>query len=595
MKKEVKKKEVKKKSTVDALLRMVKDLSAVRGWIVLIVLCAVGVIVCNVISPKLLGALVGDISDYSLYGGDATEFLSGLKQPIFCLLIVYACYGACSFGKTFLINHTTTNRITAGKRIQLSDKISRLPLSYLDKTTTGEMLSRVHNNVGTMGWNINQTIDVAVMGGLQILVMAVMMFSEHAGIATIIILLTPISATLSTVIAKRSTKEYDKLWNEYDKLYAFAEETFGGMETVKSFQMEKDRLQEYVNISKQLSKISKKANFLSSLVQPVVGFVNHLSFIVVCLLGGYLSVKGEMDVETVVTIVLYSKNFSTPLMLIANGFSSVQLLGSSAKKVYEFIDEEEMSVETREFPCTVRGDVKFEKVHFSYVEGKEVLKGLSLEALAGQKIAVVGPTGGGKTTLVNLLMRFYEPQQGKIYIDGEDISQVNREKLRENVSMVLQDTWLFEGTVAENIAYGKLGATREDVERAAKSAYADKFISLLPNGYDTVLSDATALSGGQKQLLTIARAFLSDKPILILDEATSDVDTRTEIYIQKAMDALQKQRTCFVIAHRLSTIVHADKILAVDKGEIVDIGRHEELLEKGGFYAQLWESQYANA
>ncbi len=588
------KREIKKKSAIWALCQMVKDLSAVWGWIALIFLCTVGVIACNVISPKLLGGLVGAISDYSLYGGDASAFLNSLKSPIFYLLIVYACYALCSFWKAFLINHTTTNRITAGKRIQLSDKISRLPLAYLDKTATGEMLSRVHNNVGTMGWNINQTIDVAIMGGLQIIVMTVMMLSEHAMIATIIILLTPISATLSTVIAKTSAKEYDKLWNEYDKLYAFAEETYGGMETVKSFGMEKDRLQAYTNISKQLSQISKKANFLSSLVQPIVAFVNHLSFIAVCFLGGYLSVKGEMDVETVVTLVFYSKNFSTPLMLIANGFSSVQLLGSSAKKVYEFLDEEEMSVETKDFPCAVCGNVKFERVYFSYTEGKEVLKGLSLEALAGQKIAIVGPTGGGKTTLVNLLMRFYEPQRGKIYIDGEDISQIDREKLRENVSMVLQDTWLFEGTVAENIAYGKFGATREDVERAAESAYADRFISLLPNGYDTVLSEATGLSGGQKQLLTIARAFLSNKPILILDEATSDVDTRTEIYIQKAMDELQKKRTCFVIAHRLSTIVHADKILAIDKGEIVDIGKHEELLAKGGFYAELWESQYAN-
>ena len=251
-------------------------------------------------------------------------------------------------------------------------------------------------------------------------------------------------------------------------------------------------------------------------------------------------------------------------------------------------------METGSFASAVEGNVCFDDVHFGYVEGKEVLKGLSLDALAGQKIAVVGPTGGGKTTLVNLLMRFYEPQKGKIYIDGQDIAQMNREVLRENISMVLQDTWLFEGSVAENIAYGKAGATREDVERAAKSAYADAFISLLPNGYDTVLSERTALSGGQKQLLTIARAFLSDKPILILDEATSDVDTRTEIYIQKAMDKLQKNRTCFIIAHRLSTIVHADKILAIDKGEIVDVGKHEELLKKGGFYAELWKSQYAN-
>lgn len=577
-----------------ALGRMVRDLKQIRWYLLGIFLCAVGVIACNVVSPKLLGRLVGAISDYPASGSSAAAFLNGLKKPMAWLLVSYAVYAVCSWAKAFLINSAMTNKITAGKRIQLSDKISRLPLSYLDKTTTGEMLSRVHSNVGAMGGNVHETIDVVIMGGLQIVVMATMMFMENALIAALVLLLTPISAIVSTLIAQKSAKQYHKLWDEYDKLYAYAEETYGGLETVKNFNMEQDRLEEYQKISRKLCGISQKANFLSSLVQPVVGLVNHLSFIVVCLLGGYLALKGKMDVATVVTIVLYSKNFSSPLMLIANGFSSVQLLGSSAKKVYDFLDEEEMSEQTDEFAEPLKGDVRFENVHFSYVEGKPVLENLSLHALAGQRVAIVGPTGGGKTTLVNLLMRFYEPQSGKITVDGRDISTINRASLRENVSMVLQDTWLFDGTVAENIAYGKTGATRQDVERAAKAAYADGFISLLPKGYDTVLSDATALSGGQKQLLTIARALLLEKPVLILDEATSDVDTRTEIYIQKAMERLQKGKTCFIIAHRLSTVVHADVILAVDGGKIVDAGRHEELLEKGGFYAQLWQSQYAN-
>lgn len=584
----------KKTGALWALGRMVRDFSSVRWWLVAIVFCAVGVITCNVISPKLLGGLVGAISDYSTSDGDAIAFLHSLTKPILFLLITYACYAVFSFTKAFCINHAMTNKITAGKRIQLSDKIARLPLSYLDKTTTGEMLSRVHRNVGTMGWNIHETLDVIIMGGLQIGVMTVMMLRENAMIASMVLLLTPLSAIVATIIAKTSAKQYNHLWDEYDKLYSFAEETYGGVETVKNFGMEQGRYEEYVAISQRLTEISKRANFLSSLVQPIVGLVNHLSFIVVCFLGGYLSVKGRMDVETVVTLVLYSKNFSSPLMLIANGFSSVQLLGSSAKKVYEFLDEEEMTVQSEKFDSPIQGNVQFEDVEFAYVEGKPVVKGLSLTAKSGQKVAIVGPTGGGKTTLVNLLMRFYEPQSGRILIDGQDIAFINRETLRENISMVLQDTWLFEGTVAENIAYGKAGATRADVEQAAKAAYADGFISLLPKGYDTVLSDTTSLSGGQKQLLTIARAFLSDKPILILDEATSDVDTRTEIYIQKAMDKLQKQKTCFVIAHRLSTIIHADKILAIDKGEIVDVGKHEELLKKGGFYAELWHSQYVN-
>lgn len=576
-----------------ALKRMIKDLADIRCWLLAIFLCALGVIACNIISPKLLGGLVGKISDYGVQGGDGASFLKSMQTPIVLLLITYACYALFSWGKAFFITNAMTNKITAGKRIQLSEKIERLPLSYLDKKTTGDMLSLVHSNVGAMGGNIHETIDVVIMGGLQIIAMAVMMFSENALIAALVLLLTPLSAVLSTIIAKKSAKEYNKLWDEYDKLYAYAEETYGGLETIKNFGMESKRAEEYGKITQDLAKISKRANSLSALVQPIVGFVNHLSFIVVCLLGGYLAVKGMMNVATVVTIVLYSKNFSSPLMMIANGFSSVQLLGSSAKKVYAFLEEEEMPVQTDGFNTPVQGDVVFQNVDFAYVEDKPVIKGLSLTAQAGQKIAVVGPTGGGKTTLVNLLMRFYEPQSGHIFIDGQDIAYIDKQTLRDNIAMVLQDTWLFDGTVAENIAYGKTGATKEEVENAAKAAYADRFIALLPNGYDTVIGDATALSGGQKQLLTIARAFLSNKRILILDEATSDVDTRTEVYIQKAMRKLQADKTCFIIAHRLSTIVHADKIVAVDNGKIVDVGTHEELLSKGGFYAKLWHSQYA--
>lgn len=583
-----------KTGAIWALKRMARDLIHLKGWLMLIFICAVGVIACNVLSPRLLGSLVGAISDYSLAGGDAQAFLQSLRKPMLFLLITYAFYAVFSWSKAYFINHAMTNKITAGKRIQLADKISRLPLSYLDKTTTGEILSRVHSNVGTMGWNIHETIDVVVMGGLQILVMAVMMLAENALIAAMVLLLTPLSAVLATAIAKKSAKEYDRLWEKYDALYTYAEETFGGLETVKSFTMEEVKAKEYADISARLIAINKRANFLSMLVQPLVALVNHLSFIVVCLVGGYLAISGKMDVATIVTLILYSKNFSSPIMLIANGFSSVQLLSSSAKKVYEFLDKEEMSQQKDGFPSPVRGEVCFEDVEFAYVEGKPVIKGLSLQAQAGQRIAIVGPTGGGKTTLVNLLMRFYDPQSGRVLIDGQDVAHINRERLRENVSMVLQDTWLFNGTVAENIAYGKEGATREEIENAAKSAFADGFISLLPHGYDTVLTDETALSGGQKQLLTIARAFLSNTPILILDEATSDVDTRTEIYIQKAMEKLQRQKTCFIIAHRLSTIVHADKILAIVGGEVVDAGRHEELLAKKGFYAELWNSQYAN-
>ncbi len=581
-----------KKGAVWALGRVAKDLLQVKYWLLALVLCSVGIIVCNALSPDLLGKIIGSMNDFGTGKITKESFLQGLPQLLLSLLIVYLLYGAFSIGQAFCNTNMTTNNITAGKRIQMADKISRLPIPFLDKLSSGELISRVHHNVSTLGNNISETVSVFISGGLQMIVMVAVILAENAMIAGIVVLLTPISAILSTLIAQKSAKYYNKLWEQYDRIYEYAAETFGGLETMKNFSAEGCKQADFVKISERLGELQAKANFISSMVQPVVSFVNHLSFIVVCLLGGYLSVKGRMSVETVVTLVLYSKQFSQPLTLIANGFSSVQLLGSSAKKVYDFLDEAEMTVETPALGTPVRGEVKFEDVGFAYVEGKPVVEGLTLTAAAGERVAIVGPTGGGKTTLVNLLMRFYEPQKGRILLDGQDIAAFNRENLRENVSMVLQDTWLSTGTVAENIAYGKANATREEVVAAAKQAYADRFISLLPNGYDTVLTERTALSGGQKQLLTIARAFLSDKPVLILDEATSDVDTRTELYVQKAMDRLQSKKTCFVIAHRLSTIVHADKIVAIDHGKIVDMGKHEELLQKGGFYADLWRSQY---
>lgn len=583
-----------KKEDRVALGRLFADFKKLRLFLAVEIICTLCIIACNALSPKLLGNIIGKIDAFSLTDkSNKTQFLHGLYTPLVLLLSVYAAYAIFSWVKTLLANYTMTKKFTCGLRVRMSEKITRLPVSYLDKTTTGEILSRMQNNVGNIGGTVNEAMDVLMMGVLQIVVIGVMLFLESPVIACVVVVLAPISAIVSVLIAKASMKYFDKLWTHYEKLYSAVEETYSGVSTVKNFNMEESVFDKHAKINREIMETGNKAYFLSSLVQPIISVVNHLSFVAVCLLGGYLASKGRMDVATVVTVVMYSKNFSSPLMQIANGLSSIQQVGSSAKKVYGFLDEKEMQEETQEISTPVSGDVEFKDVCFSYTPDKPIIEHLHFSAKAGEKIAIVGPTGGGKTTIVNLLMRFYDPDKGEILLDNQPIEKLSASSVRDNFAMVLQDTWLFDGTVYENVAYGKENATREEVERACKAAYCDGFISKLEKGYDTVLTDTTALSGGQKQLLTIARAFLADKPLLILDEATSGVDTRTELLVQKAMDRLTKDKTCFIIAHRLSTIVNADKIVAVDKGKTVDVGKHKELLEKGGFYANLWNSQYS--
>lgn len=587
------KKEKQKPKKRGVLKRMLRDVSKIRLQLAGVVGMALIIIACNILSPQLVGRVIGDVSDFAKGSSDGGALLKGLIKPLSLLAVVYIAYSFFSWLKMYTLNNVVSRRFTCELRIAMADKISRLPVSYLDKTTTGEILARVNNNVSMMGNSIHEAIDVLLMGGLQLVAIAVMLFIENSQMALAVVLLVPLSAIVSTVIAKKSMRHYDAMWERYEELYSCVEEVYGGIETVKCYNMEETVRKKHAKINGALTHVNKRAVFLSSAVQPVVAFTNYASFIAVCLLGGILAVNGRLAVSTVVTVILYAKNFSGPLMQIANGLSSIQHVGSAAKKVYGFLDEEEMTVETPLLPGHIEGNVEFKDVRFSYSPEKPLIEHLNFFIGAGRKAAIVGPTGAGKTTIVNLLMRFYEPQSGCIEIDGHNIGEYNREDVRGKFSMVLQETWLFEGTVYENIAYGREGVTKEEVEAACRAAYCDRFISLLPKGYDTVITDSTSLSGGQKQLLTIARAFLSDKPLLILDEATSSVDTRTELLIQRAMDKLMKGKTCFVIAHRLSTIVNADVILAVDNGKIVDVGTHGELLEKGGFYAELYNSQYA--
>lgn len=576
------------------LKRMLADVSKIRFQLFAVVGMALVIIACNILSPQIIGSVVGKADDFIRSdGADASAFLKSLAVPLAVLAGIYAVYSFFSWLKMYTLNNVVSRRFTCQLRIAMADKISRLPVSYLDKTKTGEILARVNNNVSMMGNSIHEAIDVLLMGVLQLTAIAVMLFYENVPMALAVILLVPLSTVISTVIARKSMRYYDKMWKSYEDLYSCVEEDYGGIETVKSYNMEETMRKKHKKINDGLTEVNRRAVFLSSAVQPVISFTNHASFIAVCLLGGLLAVSGTLEVATVVT----GRPVLQKLFRPAHADRKRTFVHSARRlcgqKGVRFLDEEEMSVETELLPEKIAGNVEFKDVDFSYTEEKPLIEHLSFSVRAGEKVAIVGPTGAGKTTIVNLLMRFYDPRSGKIEIDGFDISEMNRENVREQFSMVLQDTWLFEGTVYENIAYGREGVTKEEVRPPVGLHVCDRFIRLLPKGYDTVITDSTSLSGGQKQLLTIARAFLSDKPLLILDEATSDVDTRTEILIQKAMDKLMKGKTCFVIAHRLSTIVNADMIIAVNNGKIVDIGTHKELLEEGGFYAKLYNSQYS--
>ena len=449
-------------------------------------------------------------------------------------------------------------------------------------------------DVSTMGNSIHSIIDTLMVGFLQIIAIAVMMLLEDWRLALVVILFMPVSVLLSIKISNLSGKHFERMFAVGGQRFAHVEESFTNYQNTKAYNYEQATIDTHHEICEERKKSEAKANFFGSLVRPCIAFSNALAYIIICLLGGVLIVENGVSIGVVVTVVLFARQFSAPLEQIADGMSNLQRTKAASKRVFDMLDAEEEPQQSGHIPGDVKGDVKFEDVSFSYSKGTPLIRDLNIDVKRGQKIAIVGPTGAGKTTIVNLLMRFYDIDSGRISIDGYDISETSRDDVRALFGMVLQDTWLFSGTVADNVAYGRPDATREEIIAACDEAYCDHFIRTLPQGYDTVVSeDSASISGGQKQLLTIARALLADRRLLILDEATSNVDTRTEILIQKAMDKLMRGRTCFIIAHRLSTIVDSDLILVLRDGQIVETGRHEELLARRGFYYDLYTSQYA--
>lgn len=575
------------------VLRLIQSTKPIAWWLALGAVLDILAVVSAVAAPDLLGELVQKLYDFWEKGCQGTirhVILPGLAM----LLAAYAANGLFSYLNMRLMNQVVSKYYSCGLRIQISEKIKKLPVRYVDQTPVGDILRKMTGDVSEMGGYIHQIFDIMIKGGLQILLITAMMFIEDWRLACFVVLLTPLSLILSSKIAGISEKYFDRMFEKSGNLTELVEEAFSNYPTTKAYNLEEYTEEKHRKINESLRSETVRATFTSSVVQPLIRLSNAISYILINLLGGWLMVSRGVSVGVVVTIILYARLFASPLEQIAYGFSQLNRVKAAARRVYEILDMEEEQEEVTSMDATPQGAVTFDHVDFDYVSEQPLIRGLSLQVQPGQKVAIVGPTGAGKTTIVNLLMRFYDPIQGNIYLDGVDIGSCSRASVRSCFGMVLQDTWLFRGTIYENLAYGRPEATKEEIEEACRQTYCDHFIRTMPQGYETVIGeDRTNLSGGQKQLLTIARALLADSPLLILDEATSNVDTRTEVLIQKAMDTLMKGKTCFVIAHRLSTILDADLILVLDHGRIVEQGTHHALLASKGFYYQLYQSQYA--
>ncbi len=572
--------------------RLLRELKPLSRWIILCAFLCLIVIGCAVAVPELLGSLVDRLYAWT---HDRTRGLAESLVPEIAVLFgVFILQASVTYGNSYLLNNVVSRFFCAGYRIKLSEKLRRLPVSYMDKTPAGDVIDRMMEDVSNMSDSIHFIVDILLSGFLQMLVIAVILFFTDWRMAIPVVLLSPLSVLLSAKMATLGEKHWDKHFNLGGELTSLAEEAYTNYPTTKAFNREPELQKKYDELSERHQKNGIFANFLSSIVQPVIVFVDALAYIAVAVLGGWLILRRGVPIGTVVTVIFFARQLSSPLEQIAFGLGYVQNVKSAAKRVFDLMDLPEENDPDGTVEGDTRGRVEISHVDFSYEPETPLIRDLNIDVKPGQKIAIVGPTGAGKTTIVNLLMRFYDYSAGKILIDGQDISEISRSEIRKLFAMVLQDTWLFKGTVAENVAYGCPEATREEIERACDCAYCDHFIRRLPQGYDTVISeDSTAVSSGQKQLLTIARALLANRPLLILDEATSNVDTRTELLIQKAMDRLMGGRTCFVIAHRLSTIIDSDLILVLRDGKIVEQGTHNSLLEQRGFYYELFQSQYA--
>ncbi len=581
------------KSSLGKLLSYIGNFKAA---IIVVMIFAAASPVFNVIGPKTLGKATTALSEglmAKIQGTGSIDF-TYIGQILLFVLGLYVCSAAFNFIQGWIMTGVT-QKICYRMRKEISRKINRMPMKYFESRTYGEVLSRITNDVDTLGQGLNQSITTIITSVATLVGVLIMMLSISPLMTLIAIVILPISMALISFVVKKSQKYFKDQQEYLGHINGQVEEVYGGHLVIKAFNREKDTIEEFNRTNEILYQSAWKSQFLSGMMQPIMMFVGNLGYAAVALSGGLLAIRGTITIGDIQAFIQYVKNFTQPIQQIAQVINQVQSMAAASERVFEFLNEEEED-QTVEHPAdvsAVTGTVDFDHVQFGYNPDQTIIKDFSAHVKPGQKIAIVGPTGAGKTTMVKLLMRFYDVNSGSIKLDGHDVRDFNRRELRDAFGMVLQDTWLFKGTIMENIRYGRLEATDEEVIAAAKAAHADHFIKTLPGGYQMELNeDASNVSQGQKQLLTIARAILADNKILILDEATSSVDTRTEVTIQKAMDNLMRGRTSFVIAHRLSTIRNADLILVMKDGDIVEQGNHEELLEKNGFYANLYNSQF---
>ena len=552
--------------------------------------------VFSVIGPKVMGKATTELAEGLMrkIGGIGGIDFDKIAHILMLTLGLYLCSAAFTFIQSWIMTGIT-QKICYRMRKEISEKINRMPMKYFESRTYGEVLSRITNDVDTLGQGLNQSVTQIITSTATIIGVIVMMLSISPLMTLIALVVLPVSAILMSTVVKFSQKYFRTQQNYLGKINGQVEETYSGNLVIKAFNKEKETIENFDKTNNVLYTSAWKSQFLSGLMQPIMMFVGNMGYAGVAISGGILAIRGTIGIGDIQAFIQYVKNFTQPIQQIAQVINQVQSMTAASERVFEFLGEEEED-QTAENPVALtnpKGAVTFSHVRFGYDPKQVVIKDFSADVKPGQKIAIVGPTGAGKTTIVKLLMRFYDVDSGSISLDGHDIRDFNRHNLRDYFGMVLQDTWLFKGTIMENIRYGRLDATDEEVIAAAKAAHADHFIRTLPEGYEMELNeDASNVSQGQKQLLTIARAILADNPVLILDEATSSVDTRTEERIQKAMDNLMEGRTSFIIAHRLSTIKNADLILVMKEGDIIEQGTHSQLLEAGGFYADLYNSQF---
>ncbi|MBU3113800.1 ABC transporter ATP-binding protein [Clostridium lacusfryxellense] len=550
-------------------------------------------------SPKVVDGLAqikAGISKIMDINGGMIDF-TYIRNIILLLLGLYVVSTVFGFLQQYIMAGVAQKTVY-NLRKEVEDKLSRLPLKFFDSKTHGEILSRVTNDVDNISTTLQQSLTQLITSIVTIVGIVIMMLTISPLMTLVVILTLPLYILVTAFVAKRSQKFFAAQQKEIGALNGHVEEMYTGHKIVKSFGHEKDSIEEFKSINDRLYNAGWKAQFISGIIMPMMRFVSNIGYVVVCVVGGYLATQGKISIGNIQAFIQYSSQFTQPIVQTANIANIIQSTVASAERIFELLDEVEEIVETNntkviELP---KGEVKFEHVNFSYKADEPLITDMNIDVKRGHTIAIVGPTGAGKTTLVNLLMRFYEIDGGKITVDGVDIRDIKRGELRSMFGMVLQDTWLFNGTIMDNIAYGKEGATDDEVIKAARAAHAHHFIKTLPDGYNTILNEeASNISQGQKQLLTIARAILANPTIMILDEATSSVDSRTEVYIQRAMTELMQNRTSFVIAHRLSTIKDAELILVMNKGSIIEMGNHNDLLAQDGFYAELYNSQFSGA